>query len=199
MDLLLESRPLAWPPAQPLSLQELGRDWHGRRLASPPRFALIEDPSHLWLVAARDQPFEAHPEAGAGAFQAELWRHDVAELFVAQSAGPRYLEFNLAPTGAWWMASFEGPRQPGPTPPRPEVVTHGAAPGQLAWQAALGIPLAWLRSTIGWGPASRLNVTLILESPQQRFLSACDLGGGEPDFHRPQLFPTVRRLGREMS
>ncbi|MDX1680103.1 MAG: hypothetical protein R3242_05155 [Akkermansiaceae bacterium] len=179
------------PPLQ--TLQELCHDWHGKALQVPAQFGLVEDPGHLWLVAARDQAAAPHPKAGAGDFQAGLWRHDVAELFVAEASGERYLEFNLSPTGAWWLEHFRAPRQASPLEVLPQVLTHGSPPGRPAWSAALGIPLDWLREIIGWDADSRLNVCLILDSPGQHFLSACDLGEGEPDFHRPWNFEKVLR------
>ncbi len=38
---------------------------------------------------------------------------------------------------------------------------------------------------------TRLNVTMILESPRQKFLSAINLGEGEPNFHQPERFSKV--------
>jgi len=173
-------------------LQDLCRDWHAARIEPPARYGLVEDLRHLWLLAAHDRPGSPHPDAQEGDFQEGLWRHDVAELFIAAEDG-RYLEFNLSPRGAWWMAAFDAPRHASPLPHLPAVRTHAAEPAGGGWQAALGIPLEWLRHHIGWGPASRANVTLILESPEQRFLSAADLGGGEPDFHRPDRYPAIHR------
>jgi hypothetical protein len=44
---------------------------------------------------------------------------------------------------------------------------------------------------LGSGPRIRLNATFIIDSPQQRFLTATDLGAGTPDFHQPERFPLV--------
>ena len=55
----------------------------------------------------------------------------------------------------------------------------------------MAIPLDLLRARLDFGVHSRANVTLILTSPTQQFVSATDLGGGEPDFHRPQRFAEV--------
>ena len=118
----------------------------------------------------------------------------MAELFIARPDARSYLEFNLAPSGAWWTAAFSAPRVPSPAfDILPAVRCESGKGGESGWRAALGIPLSWLEAAIGWGADSRLNVSFILDSPDQRFLTACDLGDGEPDFHRPQGFAPVTR------
>ena len=67
----------------------------------------------------------------------------------------------------------------------------GGAVVRAVWLAAMAIPLDLLRARLNFGPETRLNVTMILESPEQKFVSATDLGAGEPDFHQPQRFPVV--------
>ena len=187
MEIQILDSPLEWPELDALPMHELCHDWHGQSMAPPARFALVEDPGHLWLIAGRQQPANPHPMGDCGDFQAELWKHDVAEMFITDANFKNYLEFNLSPTGAWWAESFSGPREIRGLGQPPEVRTH-AEHGEESWRACLGIPLEWLRLSIDWSVDSPLNVTFILDSPQQRFLSACDLGAGEPDFHRPQGF-----------
>lgn len=193
VDLSVQSEAFEGPRHGAIPMQELCHDWEGEALRPSPSFALIEDPCHLWLVAARQQASAAHPTARCGEFQEQLWCHEVAELFVAATQGSHYLEFNLAPTGAWWMAAFEAPRRARKGTSAPQVITHGTPPGADHWHAALGIPLDWLRREVGWNAQSRLNVCLILDTRPQRFVSACDLGGGEPDFHRPDFYQIARR------
>jgi hypothetical protein len=55
----------------------------------------------------------------------------------------------------------------------------------------MAIPLDLLRARLDFGPETRANVTFILETPQQRFLTAAKLGDGAPDFHRPAQFAKV--------
>jgi hypothetical protein len=73
----------------------------------------------------------------------------------------------------------------------PEVATFSDMAADGAWLAAMAIPLDLLRARLDFGLRSRVNVTLILESPAQKFVSAADLGGGEPDFHQPERFPEL--------
>jgi hypothetical protein len=112
-----------------------------------------------------------------------LWKYDVAEFFLAGDAED-YLEFNLAPNGAWWSCFFVSPRQAGQRGSLVGVETLSWLTPE-SWRVRAMIPL----SEIPWPVVEwRVNVTFILESPNQRFLSLADLGGGNPDFHRPEGF-----------
>jgi len=148
----------------------------------------------LWFVASRAKTAAPHPDARPGQFLPRLWEYDVAELFLADPESGRYLEFNLAPNGAWWNAEFTAPRvrTDGANAQMPDVQTFAEQATDGSWAAALALPLDLLEARIGFGPHTRANVTFILESPAQRFLSANDLGGGEPDFHRPERFSTLQ-------
>lgn len=174
-------------------------DWYGTKVEPAAAFALVRDAKRLWFVAHHRRPAVLHPLARPGKFQAELWRYDVAELFVADSASGRYFEFNLAPNGAWWACEFSAPRVPAAavSGSLPEVATHADLAADGSWVAALAIPMDWLRARLDFGPATRANVTFVLGTPQQRFLSATPLGPAEPDFHVPDRFATIalRALG----
>jgi len=171
----------------------LTKDLAGVVLEPPAAFSLVRDPRHLWFIANHRKPAEIHPRARPGAFQADLWKHDVAELFLADAVSGRYFEFNLAPNGAWWSCEFTAPRVRAEEQDiaMPEVATWSEMGPDGSWVAAMAIPLDLLKARLDFGPATRANVTMILESPAQRFLSAANLGPGEPDFHQPQRFPQV--------
>lgn len=70
------------------------------------------------------------------------------------------------------------------------MITSGKADAD-GWEASVSIPRASLREHLGSGPRIRLNATFIIDSPQQRFLTATDLGSGTPDFHQAERFPLV--------
>lgn len=188
--------PLEWG-ALDLPLFGLARDWHGRAVEPPAAFSLASDGCRLWFVAMHRSPAELHPRARPGVFLAELWRHDVAELFIADPVSGRYFEFNLAPNGAWWSCEFRAPRQREEEIDiaMPEVATFSELSADGSWLAALSVPLDLLRARLDFGPQSGLNVAFILRSPRQIFLSANDLGGGEPDFHRPERFSRMVAAG----
>jgi hypothetical protein len=171
----------------------LGKDWQGRPLGVPAGFCLAEDGKRLWFVAHHRRPAELHPRSRPGLFQAELWKHDVAELFLADPVSGRYFEFNLAPNGAWWSCEFTAPRVRAEEVEIafPEVATFAELAPDGGWVAAMAIPRDLLEARLDFGAGTRLNVAFILGSPEQRFLSAVDLGGGEPDFHRPDKFGPI--------
>lgn len=169
----------------------LNKDLQGEPVVPPAAFSLVADPNHLWFLANHRKPATLHPKARPGLFQADLWKYDVAELFLADPASGRYFEFNLAPNGAWWTCEFTAPRVRAEETDiaMPEVATFTEMAADGSWLAAMAIPLNLLRARLNFGPDTRANVTMILGSPYQRFLSAADLGNGEPDFHQPGRFP----------
>lgn len=177
-----------------LPLLGINRDWHGAPVNPPAAYSLAMDHDRLWFVATRSQPAQLHPQARPGRFQAELWKHDVAELFLHNPDNRRYLELNLAPNGSWWSAEFTGPRTRAQDEDEawPGVETHAELAADGTWVAAITLPLASLKQRLDFGPATTANVTFIVNSPEQQFLTATPLGKGEPDFHRPASFSTLR-------
>ena len=192
MTIFTSAKPLAWGELD-VPMLGLEKDWHGAPLSPPAGFCLAVDGRRLWFIAHHRRPADLHPQARPGSFQAELWKHDVAELFLADPASGRYFEFNLAPNGSWWSCEFTAPRVRAEEIDiaMPEVATFSDMAADGAWVAAMAIPLDLLKARLDFGPATRANVTMILESPAQRFVSAADLGDGEPDFHLPGRFPQV--------
>ncbi|MEM9236960.1 MAG: hypothetical protein AAGB14_09285 [Verrucomicrobiota bacterium] len=175
-------------------LDELSTDWSGNPVVPSAKFGLARDPERFWFVASHQEQALFHPQARAGHFQPELWQWDVAELFLADPASGRYLELNLAPNGAWWSCEFTAPRERAreQNEPFPGVETFAKPFPDGGWKAALTIPLKPLRERLAFGDETAANVTFILRSPKQQFLSATKLGDGDPDFHRPEQFPRLR-------
>jgi hypothetical protein len=192
MTIFMSPRPLMWGELD-VPMLGLEKDWHGVPVEPAAAFSLAMDDQRLWFIAHHRQPASLHPSARPGDFQAGLWQHDVAELFVADPVSGRYFEFNLAPNGAWWSCEFTAPRVRVEETDiaMPEVATFSDMAPDGGWVAAMAIPLDLLKARLNFGPRSRVNVTMILESPEQRFITAADLGGGEPDFHLPQRFPEI--------
>jgi hypothetical protein len=179
------------PQGVSVPMTAVSHDWHGNACSPAAEVALVVDPACLWLLARRASPARPDPGARLGDFREGLWQHDVAELFIAAADRQRYLEFNVSPNGAWWFAGFAAPRERIAEHCLPEIRTEAFAHAAGGWAAALGIPLDFLNQHVAWGPDSALNVTLILDSPDQRFLTATDLGHGAPDFHRPERFSAI--------
>lgn len=171
----------------------LQADWYGEPVEPPAGFAVVEDCERLWFLAHHRRAASLHPRSRPGVFLSELWKHDVAELFLHDPASGRYLELNLAPNAAWWSCEFTAPRVRATADEvaMPEVETFAELAPDGSWLAAMSVPLDLLRARVGYGENTRANVAMIFFSPEQRFLSAAKLGGEEPDFHRPADFPAV--------
>ena len=172
---------------------EIETDWYGSKLDKAPKyfFTLSETHLHFW-AGQKGLAGSHHPTAQPGQFHAELWRFDVAEFFLTSPNSSHYLEFNLSPNGAWWSCAFEAPRVAASGNPQaiPGVTTESQQTSS-SWWAHAAIPRAWLEQHLGLGPDSHLNATFILNSPDQLFATASDLGDGEPNFHRPEKFPRI--------
>ncbi|MBJ7284373.1 MAG: hypothetical protein JHD00_04670 [Akkermansiaceae bacterium] len=171
----------------------LAKDLDGILLQEPAAFSLVVDEQHLWFIASHRKSARLHPQARPGRFQAELWRHDVAELFLFDPVSGRYFEFNLAPNGAWWTCEFIAPRVRAELAEiaMPEVATFSELSADGSWVAAMAIPVDLLKARLNFGNETHVNVTMILESPVQKFISATDLGPGEPNFHQPEQFTKI--------
>lgn len=192
MTIFTTEQPLVWGELD-VPLFGLQRDWHGTPLAVPAAFSVVRDPRSLWFIANHRKPAMIHPKAKPGLFQADLWEYDVAELFLADPASGRYFEFNLSPNGAWWTCEFTGPRVRADEVDiaMPDIATFSEMAPDGSWVAAMAIPLDLLQARLDFGSETKMNVTMILGSPNQQFVSAANLGDGPPDFHQPAKFPKV--------
>ncbi|MBC8127564.1 MAG: hypothetical protein H8M99_10540 [Gloeobacteraceae cyanobacterium ES-bin-144] len=193
MTIFTSKRPLAWGQLD-VPMLGLQKDWYGTPLVPQPAFSLVLDAQHLWFIAHHRKAAIIHPKARPGIFQAELWKYDCAELFIADPVSGRYLEFNLAPNSAWWSCEFTAPlvRDDEVDIPMPDVLSFSEIAADGAWLAAMTMPLDLLEARLNFGSQSRINVSMILEYPHQRFISATDLGGEKPHFHQPDRFSQVR-------
>ena len=187
------SKPISWG-ALDVPLLGITQDWSGADVSPAAGYSLAMDDHRLWFLAHHRQPADLHPLARPGGFQAGLWKHDVAELFLADPRSGRYMEFNLAPNGAWWCCEFTAARVRASVEDEamPDVATFADLAPDGGWLAAMALPLDLLRARIGFGSDTRCNVAMILGSPAQRFLSACPLPGNTPDFHQPAHFSPIR-------
>lgn len=180
--------PIQNPPQVPWN--SIAKSWHGKVLLKPARFLFWLDADALHFACAHDAPAKIHPLAEAGKFQGELWRYDVGEYFLAALDGS-YLEVNLAPNGAWWLALFDKKRQLSDKHFSRDGVTTKAKMTPDSWQAQITIPLENLSEFFPDLTNLSLNAAFILQSPDQIFLTACPLESPEPDFHLPEQFPKI--------
>lgn len=194
MQLFIKKTSLKWGELD-LPLLGISSDWFGEKLHPPLAFSLAADAEHLWFVTTRQAPHTSHPHSTPRAFTPSLWKYDTAELFIAESTTTRYIEFNIAPNGAWWAAEFSSPRVPSPSQPDfQRHITAHADTHPTHWTTALSIPLTFLKDTIDFGPLTKANTSFILNSPHQTFHSFAKLPGKQPDFHQPSAFPRLSPL-----
>lgn len=167
--------------------QQLAENWQGERVHPPFHFCFEQRSGELVFEAWRDAAAEVHPQARLGVYQAELWRYDVVEFFLATQDASRYLEFNLSPNGAWWAAGFSAPRVP-----LPGFDAQKLAPAIRAemkperWRCSAAIPLRAL-AHYGWHLCeSRLAAcAVVCRDGQYSYFTSCGVRMGKPDFHRP--------------
>ena len=173
-------------------LSSVSSDWFGERMDPPARFSFSFENDMLAFRALRESEARGHPEAVSGHYMEGLWLYDVAEFFVSDPVTGRYLEVNLSPNGAHWACLFDAPRRR-----LVEINDSGAVSWgrcrQEGWEARVDVPLEWMTEHLHFRAETKLNVTFILDSPSQRFLSVADLGDGAPDFHRPDQFLSWRQ------
>jgi len=186
------TKPLVWGEID-LPLFGLRKDWYGNEVMPQAAFCVAVDSRSVWFLASHGKAARLNPAARPGRFTPELWKQDVAELFLSHPTSGRYFEFNLAPNGAWWSCEFTGPRERAEEVEVafPEVATFAELAPNGGWVAGMAIPRDLLEGRLDFGKGTRGNVTFVLGSPEQRYLTAVDLGGGEPDFHRPGKFSEV--------
>lgn len=168
-----------------LPRQRYEADWSGAAVDFQAEFILALDSESLhqkaWCGLEPDCDFSL-PE---GRFQAELWKRDVAELFILDPAAGIYREWNLSPVGAWWTDRYvaERERDPAYYADLNAASTRGEArAGEPGWIARISIP----RSEFGELGSCRMNVPMIA---RQHFLSCCPEAKPEPDFHNLHAYP----------
>ncbi len=117
-----------------------------------------------------------------------LWEYDVAEWFIVNPVTGKYIELNLAPTGAWWMMVFDAPRQRAvDDAPDLRGIRTGSMLANESWEAYLELPTLVVEKALGRG-ALKHNVCFILGRNPREYLSWTRLAAKQPDFHRPDDF-----------
>lgn len=128
-----------------------------------------------------------------------LWREDCVELFIANPENGRYVEFNFAPSGAWWSRVFEDVREPAAMDP-PACQSLGRMEAN-EWSIEAQVDLGVVKDAIGGEPQSWAANLIVLvggcddDQPDRRNLhSLANLTSEQPDFHRPQDFLAFESL-----
>ena len=99
--LVIDRVPAAFDPGDhPDQWCVFERDWRRREPCAAAGFVLARDESRLRFAARCAQSPDCDRSLANGAWAENLWRRDAAELFLKNRGSPRYLEFNLSPSGA---------------------------------------------------------------------------------------------------
>ena len=109
-----------------------------------------------------------------------LWEQDVAEWFIVNPVTGRYVEFNLAANGAWWMMLFSEPRKRTKIPSLTGVSSQYNQ-DENSWEATLLIPDLLLLACLGEAGWTH-NVCFILGECPKQYLSLNKLSPKVPDF-----------------
>lgn len=192
MQIFTSDKSLSWKILD-LPWCEVTEDWSGSTLKEPSTFNLVKDVESLWFISNFPISANIHPTAFPGQFSPELWKYDVAELFLTNPTTGEYLEFNLTSNGAWWASKFSSVRTPSAQQPNfsAQIRSHYDLTGVHRCVAGIQIPINFLKKEIDFGITTAANIAIIRDSPSQRYLSASKLPGPQPDFHQPAHFQTV--------
>ena len=79
-------------------------DWYGNPLQVS--FSFILQVTGDLLTFGAHFPADCHALGEADQFVDGLWKASVVELFMYEIDSPRYIEINLSPSGAYWLAKF---------------------------------------------------------------------------------------------
>ena len=172
---------------------EIKTDWFYHKSESRAQFCIEKQNSEhglSWVFRVRvNKKALLHPTTmSSNTYYEGLWEYDVAEWFIADPATGKYIELNLAPTGAWWMMVFNSLRQRAEQfMPDLKRISAGSILEDDSWSAFLEIPVAVLQEVLG-SVALKHNVCFILGHNPREYLSWTRLDSKHPDFHRPADF-----------
>lgn len=166
---------------------ELSTEWTGTSVGTPLRYRLSCTETELIYRAARNEAPALHPTAIAGAFSADLWRYHCAEFFLAAPEGTPYMEFNLAPNGAWWACVFTAPRTAAEQVPDLSAIRASGTVTPQGWEAEMRVPLSLLTACGIPLPECRLAIGAALpQNGADRWLTTTPHDAAAPaDFHTP--------------
>ena len=176
-------------------LHPIELDWFGASLPCPPLWAMSIENDFLAFRGMVGSPPICTEHDSEGSFVEGLWVGDVVELFLSNPKTGFYVEFNLGPRGAWWCCASDSPRSRcAGGAQRINGVQTRAICLEKCWDSAMSIPLKSLPSRLTFdADATLANITFCLGRPQ-KFVTLADLGGGEPDFHRPNMWIPINRI-----
>ena len=153
-------------------------------LRSSATYLLLLDPEDLYFSVKIPESNNFDRTGNYGQFKPDLWKHDVAELFIAADTGNSYQEFNLAPSGAYWTVKFSGYRE--------RIPESDAAVANLQIECrttitgkvlSMKIPRSHIIENCSLGENSRINCCAIFDKDPRNYFSTATLNPEKPDFH----------------
>lgn len=167
----------------------LERDWFGVHPAQQVDVIFAADSNYLWFAGKGSGTFQYDLNLKSGDFTPGLWEQDLIELFISNRTSGHYVEVNLSPAGARWAATFSAPRKK-IADWDPTICGTYSENSEATWNAAIWMALDELREQLD-GEPTHFNMTAIVNTPDQQFLSLSDLPGKDPDFHQPSHFTPI--------
>jgi len=111
-----------------------------------------------------------------------LWQHSCFECFLRIGAGPRYLEFNFSPSGAWAAYGFSGYRA-GMEPSDDDQVPPAV------WRVGEGLVALDVELPVDLPPGSALAIAAVVERDDGALSHwALHHASGAADLHHPSAF-----------
>lgn len=159
------------------------KDWSGHILSAHFHWGIELDSEFLTYRIHWTGPVSIDPNEKSGSFIEGLWNRDVVELFIQFKDSPRYLEVNLAPSGAWWAQEHVSYRVRDLDTAVPKDVKTHSVVTPLEWKASLQLPVSELSEI-----PEKFHVTGIFDG---RFLSSNPYQATEPDFHLSRCFENL--------
>jgi hypothetical protein len=180
------ARPAEIPSAPAALTFAIAKQWDG---APPPRpelrarlrLGVSDDALQVEAWMPHQRPARV-PDAPPGSRVDGLWEFDVVECFLVGGDGS-YVELELGAGGHHLLLGFSAPRVHGRDfgGETLEVAWRSDAAG---WTSRCALPRAWLPA-----PLVAANAFAIGGG---HFLAHAPVGGAQPDFHRPDAYPTIR-------
>jgi len=120
------------------------------------------------------------PQAAERAgFRQGLWRTTCMECFVCSKGSSAYTEWNLSPSGDWWVCAFVDCRAPAPLQP------EGLCPRRIRTLRPGGGLIVQSVLPLRYAAAAAIAPALVLEHTSGAVSHwAIDHPFGRPDFHR---------------
>lgn len=169
-------------------------DWAGTLLGFSWEIFLACDEKRFHFFTRSSAPAELAPFARANTFTPNLWEYTVAEIFFFNKQTERYQEYNIAPNGAWWQASFSDYRTSTTTrSPEHLKIEPLSYRNNNFWVTGFSMPVQNINN-----PFSEENLLIqvcgISGHSKPQYIAWNSLPDADPDFHLRTLAVPIRSI-----